>query len=100
MSTFLDINKDVIMGESLGNIKSCCIQLEERAVKTRSVAADRLCALLSNPRICAQVDEAARVGGARDWGWQVGSQLVNTVILVLTKYLAGCLQQHLEFHET
>ena len=99
MSTFLDIFKDVIMGESLGNIKSCCLQLEERAVKTRSVAADRLCALLSNPRICAQVDEAARVGGARDWGWQVGSRLVNTVI-VWTRYFAGCLQQHLEFHET
>ena len=59
------------MGEALGSIKSCCLQLEERAVKTRIAAADRLCALLSNARICAQIDEAGRCGGVRDWSWQV-----------------------------
>ena len=59
------------MGEALGSIKSCCLQLEERAVKTRTAAADRLCALLSNARICAQIDEAGRCGGVRDWSWQV-----------------------------
>ena len=59
------------MGEALGSIKSCCLQLEERAVKTRTTAADRLCALLSNARVCAQIDDAGRCGGVRDWNWQV-----------------------------
>ena len=57
----------MIMGEALGSIKSCCLQLEERTITARSAAADRLGALLGNARICAQIDEA----GKRDWSWQV-----------------------------
>ena len=55
------------MGEALGSIKSCCLQLEERTITARSAAADRLGALLGNARICAQIDEA----GKMDWSWQV-----------------------------
>ena len=59
------------MGEFLDSIKSCCVQLEEKTITTRKAAADRLCALLSNSRICAQLDQAGRDGALREWNWQV-----------------------------